>query len=270
MLDFLNKEFDPIFRRRAQYILTRLQGKEEMHILDLGCGRGFYSKAASLLYPKASITAFDRNKAYLNQAQETVGNENVTFIEGDATSLPFADNQFDRVICSELLEHVPNDTVVMAEIKRVLKPGGSVLISVPHTNYPIAWDPLNYLLKITLNTHVPSHIWWLAGIWADHVRLYSEQEMIEKLEGQGLHVTDVTRSTHWALPFAHFILYGIGKNLVDRGIVKGSFSRFDFSSKQSRLNKVLQTPFIMFDRLNPPSVSKDKRFANLLVEARNE
>ena len=51
---------------------------------------------------------------------------------GDALSLPFSDNYFDRLICSEVLEHIPDYSGALAEIWRITKPGGRIGISVPH------------------------------------------------------------------------------------------------------------------------------------------
>ena len=54
-----------------------------------------------------------------------------TAVQGDALALPFADGTFDRVIASEVLEHIPNDVGAMRELARVLKPGGAMAVTVP-------------------------------------------------------------------------------------------------------------------------------------------
>jgi len=54
-----------------------------------------------------------------------------SWLQADATCLPFADGSFDRVICSEVLEHIEPYRQVLAEIGRVLKPGGKLAVSVP-------------------------------------------------------------------------------------------------------------------------------------------
>lgn len=64
-------------------------------------------------------------------------------VQTDAAFLPFSDGRFDAVICSELLEHVPDAVAVAAEIHRVLKPDGRVLICVPFMN-KIHGDPHDY------------------------------------------------------------------------------------------------------------------------------
>ncbi len=146
-------------------------------------------------------------------------------IKADATNLPFSDKTFDRVIASEILEHIPNDQKAISEIYRVLKPGSIAMITVPNKNYPFFWDPLNWLLERIYSWHVPSNIWWLAGIWADHERLYDENGLKNKLEKVGFKIEKVWYSTHFCFPFSHFLLYGIGKNLVEKGLAQ-NFSRF--------------------------------------------
>ena len=100
----------------------------------------------------------------------------VRLARADARSLPFASGEFDAIVCSEVLEHIVEDGAVLMELNRVLRDGGLLLISVPNRQYPFMWDPLNWMLERVFGTHVPSHIWWLAGIWADHVRLYTVRQ----------------------------------------------------------------------------------------------
>ncbi|MBE3141517.1 MAG: class I SAM-dependent methyltransferase [Thermoplasmata archaeon] len=64
-------------------------------------------------------------------------------VQADAAYIPFADNSFDVVICSELLEHVPNPPDVLSEVYRVLRPGGLLLICVPFL-YQIHSDPYDF------------------------------------------------------------------------------------------------------------------------------
>ena len=54
-----------------------------------------------------------------------------TAVQGDALALPFADGTFDRVIASEVLEHIPDDAAAMRELARVLRPGGAMAVTVP-------------------------------------------------------------------------------------------------------------------------------------------
>src|SRR5262249_48926451 len=126
--------------------------------------------------------------------------------------LPFPDASFDAVLLSEVLEHVPDDAAAMREAARVLRPGGVALISVPHERFPFAWDPLNRLLR-PLGTHLARGPF--AGLWAGHLRLYSPPSLRRVVESAGLVVEAERSFVRRALPFVHFLLYGIGKPLVE-------------------------------------------------------
>jgi ubiquinone/menaquinone biosynthesis C-methylase UbiE len=85
----------------------------------------------------------------------------------DATCLPFADNSFDKIICSEVLEHIPDYVGVLREIKRVLKPNGTFAISVPR-----AWPE-----KIC---------WWLSAdyhqVEGGHIRIFNASQLRSEVE----------------------------------------------------------------------------------------
>ena len=109
-------------------------------VLDLGCGEGRHVIAA---YLAAEVDAIgvDLSLADLKNAQvkaedfltDTAGDEqrSLGLASADALRLPFADNSFDKVICSEVLEHIPDYRAALTEIRRVLKPGGLLCASVP-------------------------------------------------------------------------------------------------------------------------------------------
>lgn len=245
----LQNEVDPAFKRRANIILAELDLSNNQRILDLGCGRGFYLKAINQLNPELKLTGLDINPEYLNAAKETIDSPRIKFIKGDATNLPFENNSFDQIIASEILEHIKEDERVIEEVYRVLKPGGKVIITVPNKNYPFLWDPVNWTLEKLFKTHVPSNIWWLAGIWADHQRLYTEENLKKKLEQSKFKINKLWKTTHYCLPFSHFVFYGVGKNLVEIGLCP-NFNRFQTDNKQSLPTKTLLWPINTIDKLN--------------------
>ncbi|WP_339340120.1 class I SAM-dependent methyltransferase [uncultured Oceanicoccus sp.] len=109
-------------------------------ILDLGCGEGRHVISAYLEQDVTSI-GVDLSLDDLRTSQERFqhfadpDNSNKRFGLSAATALqlPFADNTFDKVICSEVLEHIPDFKAALQEIERVLKPGGLFCASVPRT-----------------------------------------------------------------------------------------------------------------------------------------
>src|ERR1700693_1911436 len=122
----------------VDYARLRVQAGDR--ILDLGCAFGRHSYQAARL--GAEVVAFDASADEVRNVQDTfgamaVGGEldaeaaRVGAVQGDALKLPFADGSFDRVIASEVLEHIPADEAAMAELTRVLRPGGSMAVTVP-------------------------------------------------------------------------------------------------------------------------------------------
>lgn len=262
MKNFLDKELDPAFTRRARIVLENLELKPGMKILDIGCGRGFYERAVVELFPSVEIIGVDVNKKYLPKWKHP----RAIFQQAEASSLPFVKASFDRIICSEVLEHVKDDLKVLEEMERVLKIGGKVLVTVPVKNYPFLWDPVNFILERLFSKHIPSQIWWLAGIWADHQRLYTKPDLLTKFKKVGFKTDRTWESTHHCFPFSHFLLYSIGKNLIERGIVGKSFNRFDFQSQPTLVHKYIKKIFWIFDRLNYDSPAGN-RYVNLVVRA---
>ena len=95
-------------------------------------------------------------------------------VQGDALHLPFPDGSFDRVICSEVLEHIPNDVAVMRELARVLRPGGTMAITVPRFGPEL----INWALSDEYH-NVPG----------GHIRIYRRSVLNERLASTGLVVT---------------------------------------------------------------------------------
>jgi len=96
-------------------------------LLEVGGGQ---SGLSAMLYPQARVVNLDMDPVFAH-APCNRNNPKVTFITGDATQLPFADECFDLVTMFDLLEHVPDDAAVAREALRVLRPGGQLLVSTP-------------------------------------------------------------------------------------------------------------------------------------------
>jgi SAM-dependent methyltransferase len=149
-------------------------------VLDLGCGFGRHAYQAARL--GAEVVAFDAGADEVRNVQDTFGamyeageldaeTARVGAVRGDALRLPFADGAFDRVIASEVLEHIPDDHVAMAELARVLRPGGSMAVTVPRCGPEF----VNWALSDEYH-NVPG----------GHVRIYRYRELVARLERTGL------------------------------------------------------------------------------------
>ena len=260
----LNKEIDPAYVDRAEIILSEMATRKK--VLEIGCGRGFYLKALNEINSEMNITGVDLNEKYLKVAREYINNKKIKITSGDATNLKFENDSFDGVVASEILEHIPDDKKALKEIERILKPGGKVIISVPNKNYPFLWDPLNWTLERLFKTHVSKNIWWLAGIWADQVRLYGEEDLVKKIKNSGLDVKKIWRTTKYCWPFSHFLFYGIGKNLVEMGILK-NFNRFEKNKEVSGGLKMVKKIINLIDKKNNREFTTGERTTNLVVLA---
>lgn len=263
----LRAEIDPAYVDRAEIILNNICKVKSKNVLEIGCGRGFYLKALQQIDPSLKITGIDLDEKYLMEARKNIQNNKVKVLKGDANKLLFKDNSFGGIIASEVLEHVPNDDKVLGEIYRVLKKDGVTMISVPNQDYPFLWDPINWLLERLFETHIPADIWWLAGIWAGHLRLYKEDEIIKKIENSGLIIEKVWRTTKYCLPFSHFLFYGIGKNIVERGALK-DFNRFGNDKKEGLLFRIIVKIILWGDRGNNKEFGKGDGTTNLVIRAR--
>ena len=152
-------------------------------VLDLGCGGGRHAFA---LYRRgAHVTALDLNPAELRevagmfQAMQAAGEapEGATgsAVRGTAYALPFLDDSFDRVVCSEVLEHLPQDSRAMTELTRVLKPGGLLAVTVPR------WGPELLCWALSSAYH---------EVEGGHIRIYRGNELRRRLSAVGLEVVD--------------------------------------------------------------------------------
>lgn len=225
--DLLAAEVDPAFALRARLIINALETKRPARVLDVGCGRGFYLHVLTEFDFVREIQGVDVNRTYLELARRSQTDPRVRVQEAVIEALPFADETFDFAICSEVLEHLRDDLAGLRELHRVLRPGGTLMVSVPDRHFPFLWDPINWVLMRALDTHVPKHIWWLAGIWADHERLYTRDQLAGAAESAGFRVEQLRSVVSHCLPFSHFLLYGIGKNLVER-VGVSQFDRFNY------------------------------------------
>ncbi len=106
-------------------------------ILDLGCGEGRHVSGLLEKNRETTLIGVDLNLKDLKQAKEKIDTwfapqkKQSRFIQANALTLPFKDHSFDHIICSEVLEHLPDYQSVLEEIHRLLKPGGQLCVSVP-------------------------------------------------------------------------------------------------------------------------------------------
>jgi SAM-dependent methyltransferase len=158
-------------------------------LLDVGCGFGRHAYEAARR--GARVVALDYAETELKEVRNTFGAmadagevEETSLagtVQGDAAHVPFADGTFDRVIASEVLEHLPDDQMALRELCRVLRPGGVLAVTVP------AWLPERLCWRLSDEYHAP----FVPG---GHVRIYRADELRTKLRAAGVEPTSSHRA----------------------------------------------------------------------------
>jgi glycosyltransferase involved in cell wall biosynthesis/SAM-dependent methyltransferase len=269
----LPTETDLGFRRRAETIVEWVDEEKPVRILDNGSGYGFTLRLLRDL-TNAEITGLEYEAERVHETQEALGDApRVTVVQGDSTALPFERESFDYVVCSEVLEHLDDDRLAAREMMRVLKPGGTLIITVPHANYPFNWDPINWVLQRLTGKHIGGRT-PVSGIWYDHKRLYTRDQLVSLMGGAGFEVEEVRGLTHSIIPFAHLLLYGIGKPLLRSRVLPGtmrtSLDRHGMGgAKPSGLVARLSALLERIDRPNddPDIEVKESTFLGLALRA---
>jgi SAM-dependent methyltransferase len=237
------------FKRRVITMLSYLDIKDGDRILDAGCGEGFYTMLISNLW-NCEITAIDNDTVILSKAKKWLPNSNkITVRQESLYDIKSPDDYFDKVLCTEVIEHLDDDIKAVNELKRILKTGGILALTVPNKNYPLLWDPFNKIREsLGLGHFSPLNGFW-GGIWAyDHKRLYSPKDIESVVSSCGFDVKKTEVITHYGVPFNHLVLY-VGKNLYDRMPVsedmKKSMEKFEWkdSNKKSLWRTLLEFAF---------------------------
>lgn len=233
---------DMALKRRARWIITQLQTKPGDKIVDLGCGNGYYLYLLdNLPVRKLSVVGIDSDANALQAVNEYVRNRNISFKKANLEQIPFRDESFDRAIISEVIEHVENPSKVLAEIHRVLKPGGILLLTTPNKNFPFFWDPVNWFLQRVFYTHIKSGFW--AGIWNQHPQLFFSHEIKSLLEKGGFVIEEMKTLTFWCLPFNHYFVNFWARLLYSRQLpleIAQSVDKFKTSPKPLWLKVVFE------------------------------
>ena len=154
-------------------------GKGE-RVLDAGCGEGRHSFEACKV-EGSYVCALDLSHEDLRKVRYVLGcmdegNETGgcwTVMKGDVLNLPFRDGSFDKIICSEVLEHVANDNRGISELVRVLKVGGIMAVTVP--------------------TYLSESIYWTLSEYyhnnpGGHIRKYEAQQLVAALRRNNLRI----------------------------------------------------------------------------------
>jgi SAM-dependent methyltransferase len=165
--------------------LKKMQLKPNSKFLDLGCGEGrhcfgaYMSEEIDVFGFDMSLSDVGKAKENFDQFNENISTKSCNFGVADAKKLPFKDNTFDFIICSEVLEHIIDYQSALSEINRILKPEGKLAVSVPKF-FPewICW-------KLSIDyQNTPG----------GHVRIFKFKELKKDIADYGLNFSQ----RHWA------------------------------------------------------------------------
>jgi len=195
--------------------------------LDAGAGFGRHAFEAARLgaqvialdYAQDEVIAMRATFSAMYEAGEIKAENLVGVLRGDATCLPFADNSFDCIVTSEVLEHIQNDVAALSELARVLKPGGTLGATVP------SWFPEKINWMLSDEYHAP----FVVG---GHVRIYSGTELKAKLRAAGLRVVGQHRAHGLHSPY-WWLRCAVGPAREDNRMVNAykKFLEWDIISK---------------------------------------
>lgn len=160
------------FQFLQKRVIALLNLREGQRFLDLGCGTGWAVRyAASIVQNKGEFYGIDISPKMLEKAKESCGScENIHFYGADVETLPFENDYFDFIICTNSFHHYFTPSKVLAEVYRVLKPGGKLFILDATADGPI--------IKIMDN--------WIRKRDPTHVRMYSTRELRALFSSAGL------------------------------------------------------------------------------------
>ena len=204
---------------------NRININPEGTMLDLGCGEGRHIFGVMEKFPDLKCIGLDPHIESLDKAfeglkfLESISNTKTNFLSGSAYSLPFSDDSFDLVVCSEVLEHLHDYKDAIKEINRVLKPGGQFLASVP-AEFP---EKICWLLSEDYQNQPGGHL-----------RIFKKNELIKEIAEHNFSFESSQRfhSIHsaywwlrclfWKSQESNIVIKGY-KKILERHILKKPF-----------------------------------------------
>ena len=160
-------------RGKLKAVLSLVENNPK-NVLDVGCASGWFLFEIKKDYPKTECIGIDKYRDAIIYGNKKY--KKIKLIYEDAHELPFKNNSFDLVICTEVLEHVKDPGVVLLEIKRVLKKDGIAILEMDSGNllFRVAW------------------YWWTnvrKGVWRhSHLHLFTARKLENIIKKAGFRI----------------------------------------------------------------------------------
>lgn len=151
------------FQYTQHLAIDNLDFERNSWILDVGCGTGYATVTLAARLPNGKACGIDISAAMIEQARAKVPaylEPRLEFQQANSAELPYPDRTFTHVICTNSFHHYPDPLKVLREMRRVLKPGGQLVIfeNAPDLSwYTWAWDRLLRLVEKGHVRYYPSH-----------------------------------------------------------------------------------------------------------------
>jgi 2-polyprenyl-3-methyl-5-hydroxy-6-metoxy-1,4-benzoquinol methylase len=163
-----------IERRRLAIIRAMVGPVNGLSLAEVGSGGGHVLR----MFAGARLTAFDVSDVYLETARKNLSGYDVTFVKGEVDKLEIPPASFDRIVCTEVLEHAREPEAILRAMRRMLKPDGVAVVTVPN-------DPLILRLKALVRRSPAG--WWLGdrvewGADVYHLHKWTPSEFRRVLE----------------------------------------------------------------------------------------
>jgi SAM-dependent methyltransferase len=216
-------------------ILEAVGGLEDARVLDDGCGIGTYVRKLSEV--AREVYGLDYERERVSEGARRLGRPGL--VCGAGEQLPFRDAIFDLVLSNEVIEHVRDDREALAEMARVTRPGGRIVIFCPNRWYPVEqhgvyWRGRYHFGNVPLVNYLPDP---LRNRLAPHVRAYTRRNL------RALFVGLPVRVVH------HTVVFGGYDNLAYRfGGLGKVIQRTMHAAERTPLRTLGLSHFVVLER----------------------
>lgn len=213
----------PTFRNRYRFVQACLErytppagGKPTVsQALNLGTGEGDYDRMLAAYCQQ--VVGCDVNEDDLACAR-TVNADvpNITYEKNDALNLSYPDAAFGLVVSCEVIEHVGEPRRMLAEIYRVLHPGGRVFLTFPNRGFPFTYDPINYIWLRLRKPHQREYAIAQGAYAFGHTYLIDRREFLQWVQEQGFEVLEQRGLSHYLVGLLEMYHTGLLQRLLKR------------------------------------------------------
>jgi 2-polyprenyl-3-methyl-5-hydroxy-6-metoxy-1,4-benzoquinol methylase len=180
-----------IEQRRLAIIREMLGNVAGLEVCEVGSGGGHVLR----MFRESRLTAIDVSDVFLDNARKNLHGYDVSYVKGEVDKLDLPAASFDRIICTEVLEHTVDPAAILRAIARLLRPSGVAAITVPNDHLILR---LKQAVRVTpIGWALRNRVEWGGDKY--HLHRWSPRQFRELL-AQYFRVTDFRAAPHAALP----------------------------------------------------------------------